>query len=75
MTETLFESENGSDNSESEKSRIEELEERVEDLENAVLPSIRRVSTDNGDRFIIEQGTERWYKPETLKQQLNKGGN
>lgn len=53
--------------------KIEELEERISQLENAVLPSIRKVQTDNGPRFIIEQGTERWYKPETLKQRLHGG--
>jgi len=49
---------------------VKDLRKRVTELENAVLPSIRKVMTDNGPRFIIEQGTERWYKPETLKARL-----
>lgn len=50
--------------------RIEELEERINQLENQVLPSIRKVETENGTRYIVEQGVERWYKPETLQAKL-----
>lgn len=55
------------------KEEIEAINERLDQLENAVLPSIRKVMTDNGPRYIVEKSASRWYKPETLKAKLHGG--
>lgn len=54
------------------KKKIENLEERIERLENQVRPTIKAVETENGKKLVLEPATtSKWINPEYMDKVLS----
>ena len=57
------------------KQKIENVEQEMRNNKPQENISVRKVSTEKGDRIIVEHSVQRWFSPEYFRKMLQNDNN